>query len=362
MVCTVAALSCKAAQIRPELQHSGSGEAMRITVRFLVIGLAMVVAGLCANDALAGAWMAHADFSNCPSQYIPQSSGEEGPFATESDCEARISEVESASPLACAQYECDQEGDDSSADTGGSIPSIPIPSGGLTTQQQVGLGLGLLGAYMVGAGLHALLAGNPQQKAAERARQAALAAAQRRKAAEKQRQLEATRDRLLREIKGTPGSSEHLALMGVDSQPQLQLMTGAQALTPMTASIQKTAHPAANPDAKKKVKHTDAFNKGYYDGSQCYSQSAGPYCNGLSGDKWQTCLADYRAGYEVGTKEMKMKVDEATQTGLIDKELGKPNEGFVDVQDVGDCRTELTQAYNNGYMKAQLARDSAGLR
>ena len=199
---------------------------------------------------------------------------------------------------------------------------------------------------------------NNQAEAAKRKADEALQEAEQKRQAEAQaRRDEETKQRLL----GGPnsGSSSGLSLMGVTQTSALQLMTGDQALAPMTTSTNQ------NPSedvAKDKVQHTDAFNKGYHDGSQCFSQNAGPYCSGLTGATWQSCLDDYRSGYEVGTNEMNMKVNEATQLGLNDKESGKPNNGFNDPNSVGDCRVQLNDAYDSGYSQGDLTNSTLGGR
>ncbi len=75
-------------------------------------------------------WMAIADFSGCPSQYV-SGSGQEGPFASAAACQARLNSI---STLACARYRCVESGG------GGGGGHVGGGGGsGLTQQQQLGL-------------------------------------------------------------------------------------------------------------------------------------------------------------------------------------------------------------------------------
>lgn len=271
-----------------------------ITLSALVVlaGVAMLGSGGC---AWADGWMARADFSDCPRQYIPQTSGEEGPFATEAECEARIENVENTSQLGCAHYECDEVGGGSG---GASVPS----AGGGNLQQQLLMEGTMVGGYMIGRGIRESIEKNEQQQKAE----AATARAQAKRQAQIRARRNAAASRRLLGEGGSDGGGSDLSLMGVTAEPQLQLMTGAQALQPVASN-----------QAAATGKHSDAFHKGLTDASQCYSQNAGPYCYGRSGAAWQSCLSDYRAGYQVGVNVRKMKLKEATQVGYTDGSSGR---------------------------------------
>ena len=136
--------------------------------------------------------------------------------------------------------------------------------------------------------------------------------------------------------------------MGVSHDSTLQLMTGADALAPMTGSVNRTA-PKVPTFGKKRVKHSDAFNRGFTHASQCISQNAGPTCYGQTGAAYQACLDDYRAGYEVGHKKMTLKINQAIARGRSDAEQGRKNNGFSDPDAVGGCRIELDEAYTSGW-------------
>jgi hypothetical protein len=74
----------------------------------------LLIAG--AQSTLAG-WVAIADFSACPRKYFPNTSGQEGPFATLSDCNSRISTVQRESPNTCARYMCKDVSSSSSSNS-----------------------------------------------------------------------------------------------------------------------------------------------------------------------------------------------------------------------------------------------------
>lgn len=307
-----------------------------------------------ARNAEAGSYMAYIDASACrDSGYGGRMSGADGPFDSEEACQADINSVRSGQPQldGCAVYSCRDEGsgDDSSADSSGvSMPSIPLPSGGGMSQQALGVGLGVLGAVMIGAAVGSLLSESPQQEAARKAQEAAQAAEQQRQAAEQAKKAEETKERLLGEIQGSDSGSTQLSLMGTSPESSLQLMTGGDALAPMTDSVNRTA-PKTPTSGKTKVKHSDAFNKGYSHASQCISQNTITACYGQKGAAYQACLDDYRAGYEVGQKEMALKVNKAIALGRSDAEQGRKHNGFSDPDAVGGCRIELDEAYTSGY-------------
>src|SRR5258706_1662395 len=112
--------------------------------------------GLAAFPASAE-WFARADFSSCPRQYVPQTSGGEGPFSSKSACSARIAEVQSQSPMACARYWCDEGG------SGGSTGALPAVPTGATPQQTLALGAAALGGYMLGSAIREMLTESPKE-------------------------------------------------------------------------------------------------------------------------------------------------------------------------------------------------------
>ncbi len=147
-----------------------------------------------APAALAG-WIAKADFSSCPRQYIPSTHGEEGPFASESDCNARLRQVQSQTPLACARYTCSDSGGASTA--GAAPPSLnqgisDALAAGMTGKISAADATGLVSLGLLGT----LLTTPSRPKTAEEIR-AEQAAAERARAAAIVRQQE--RDQLKRE-------------------------------------------------------------------------------------------------------------------------------------------------------------------
>lgn len=72
-------------------------------------------------------WIANADFSSCPRKYIPNTSGTEGAFNSESDCLSRVSQVKRESNLSCASYSCvNQAGAANNNSTTNSTSSGPL--------------------------------------------------------------------------------------------------------------------------------------------------------------------------------------------------------------------------------------------
>lgn len=211
--------------------------------------------------------------------------------------------------------------------------------------QQMGVGLMGIGAAALIQGLQ----GDPAADARRRAAEAARAAELKREADEQARQAEAAKERLLGETKSSDPNS--LSLMGVEPAPTLQLMTGDDSISPPTGT-----NPPNNAAAAP-VKHSDAFNKGFQDASQCYSQNAGPYCSGLTGDQWQTCLSDYRSGYQVGDKQRQQSMDEAYRVGQSSGASGLLADATSDPRALGPCRTEWVEAYNRGYFQGKQARN-----
>jgi hypothetical protein len=84
-----------------------------------------------------------------------------------------------------------------------------------------------MGLGIIEMGIKAIMegAGNSQKEAQRRAEEEARAAEQKRIAEERERQAEATKQRLLSELKGLDAPPQ-LTLMGIDSNHDLQLMTG----------------------------------------------------------------------------------------------------------------------------------------
>lgn len=195
--------------------------------------------------------------------------------------------------------------------------------------------------------------GNPEEEAARRAE---LAAQQKRAAEEKARQDEETKQRLIGTLQGVDSSSQ-LGLMGVDAAPDLQLITGDQSVS----ASNSPAKPNENTNQTQSQPKSAAFTKGYDDASQCFSQNSGPHCASLAGEEWQTCLADYRAGYQVGDKERALLMQQAWQAGQLAGAKGELANGAADPLADGPCRVEWIQTYNKGHFQGKHAKASSGL-
>lgn len=212
----------------------------------------------------------------------------------------------------------------------------------------------LQGAAILGNAIGQALRGNPQEDAARQAAAAARAAEQKRQveeaAAEHKRQEEETKQRLLGSMKGIDSTSQ-LGLMGVDTAPDLQLMTDDQS----ASASNSPAKTNENNNSTQAQPKSTAFTKGYDDASQCYSQNSGPRCSGLAANEQQTCIADYRAGYQVGDKERQLLMQQAWQAGKLAAAKGDLANGASDPLADGPCRVEWIQTYNKGYFQGKPA-------
>ena len=208
--------------------------------------------------------------------------------------------------------------------------SSSAPSG-----DSVGSMIGRELGTIIGKEINKALWGDPaadaRRKAEEEASAEARAEELRRANEEALRKAEETKNRLLGGMLGVEGSAS-LGLMGVESGPALSLMTdSASAVTP--------------PAGKK----SDSFTKGFEHASQCFSQNSGSACAGVAAGQQQTCVADYRGGYDSGSIQRKLVLQEAYQAGQGAAARGKLANGASDPRALGPCRTDWIMAYNNGY-------------
>ena len=268
-------------------------------------------------------WMANADFSACPRSKIPNTSGSEGPFNLESECLARVRQVEQTSPLACAKIACVNQ--QAAGGVSASAPAAPGHEmdehiskalsagiqGKISATDTVGLvSLGVLG--------NALLAPNqPQQPKSAAELEADRVAAE--KAA-----IESLRRQREREEQNDARVAPMLAL-----------------LDPLPSVAQETAQKSS------------FYSKGYEHASQCISQNAGPACAGVSAEQMQSCLDDYRAGYDVGSRLKTAILSEAFQAGLAAGSNGELANAASDSRSVGPCRTEWIENYNRGHFQGK---------
>lgn len=110
--------------------------------------------------------------------------------------------------------------------------------------------------------------------------------------------------------------------------------------------------PTAVPPATKVALQTpkiDSFTRGFEHGSGCYSQNAGPTCSAAALEQVETCIADYRAGFQMGEKAMKTEMGNAYRAGQEARAAGERNTGAAQPGAVGTCRIEWVKAYNSGY-------------
>ena len=307
-----------------------------VIFRFLVFSLSLFVV------PAEAAW--YTDCSICAQKL--GGDGVAGPFQSEDACD----NFKSTYPNNTYPYgDCYSKGDDANSSASGNGDLVNESSqlivGGMMHNDGGAVGMGLMG---MAASI--LLSGsqpNPQLEAQRRAEAAAQAAEARRQAEARARQRERIKQELLGTAPDSNDSTGGLHLMGVTQEPKLALMTTDQALAPMIA-------------AHKKIKHSDAFNKGYHDASQCYQQHPITACAGIQdSNAYLTCRSDYFAGYDVGVKKEKMKLNTAQTLGKLDALSGNPNDGFKATDNSGDCRVQLIEAYNRGYGLANPAKNGA---
>jgi len=216
----------------------------------------------------------------------------------------------------------------SPCNSGGSGSSSSATSGG---------SIGTIIGTEIGKELGKALFGDPEADARRKAQAELRAEEQRRAAEEANRKLEEQKNRLLGGMMGVE-DSQPLGLMGVESGPGLSLMTeNPSAIAPSAKAV---------PPAGKK---SDSYTKGFEHASQCISQNAGPACAGVTAEQQQTCVADYRAGYDSGSIQKKLVLQEAYQAGQGAAARGELANAASDPRALGPCRTDWIMAYNNGY-------------
>ncbi len=98
----------------------------------------------------------------------------------------------------------------------------------------------------------------------------------------------------------------------------------------------------------------NAFYKGYQDGSLCFSQSAGNFCQQPAAKGISNCEGNYRLGYSAGEKVKAQVLQDARDRGRTDKLAGR-NYADTDPRAQGPCRYEYVMAYNSGYFSARVS-------
>lgn len=282
---------------------------------------ALIMLLLTSVPAIAG-WMANADFSSCPRQYIPSTSGSEGPFGSESECLARIDQVKSSQNLSCASYSCAEEGSSGSA---------AAPAAGHELDKNIGdaISAGIQGnisptdaAGLVSMGLlgNAFLTPTP--------------------AAPQKTSVELEADRVAAEKRATEYAR-------IEQERQFKK---DQRVAPIFALLDPIPQLPSQNSSDKPAK-SDYYTKAYEHASQCISRNAGPTCAGVTAEQQSKCVADYNAGYEAGAKERELNLTEAYQAGVGAAVRGEKQNAFADERAKGPCRIEWLDSYDKGYSK-----------
>jgi hypothetical protein len=287
-----------------------------------LVGLLFIL--LAADSASAG-WMATADFGPCPRKYLPNTKGSDGPFASESECTAYVDNVKRTQKLTCATYACVNE-------TGGTAGAAATPaaaghemdghianalSAGMSGQISGTDALGLASMGILGNALLAPSTPETPQQAAARAENERAWAVQRSKADEEARIKEAAY--------------------------QMQQDSISMALLDLAAVEFQQA-------ATRPREVSQAFDKGFEHASSCISQNSGAACGGSTSE---TCIADYRAGYDAGKKKYNFLMEEAFLEGKRAGEKGEALNGASSPNANGPCRIEWIQQYDRGHWAGQ---------
>jgi hypothetical protein len=267
------------------------------------------------------AWTAYVDFRSCPRQHVSATTGSEGPFNSEAECLARVDEANRAQKYPCARFSCVNQ-------TGAASDSSPVAAGheldknigdalaaGLQGQISAGDTVGLVGMGLMGNALLAPSAPARQKSFAE---------------------LEAER------IAG-----EKAAIAQEKFERESREKKDRQ-VAPMFALLDPIP---ASPDKDANQPRSDSYSKGFEHASQCISQNSGTACSGSTAEQQENCIAEYRAGYELGTMRKEATLQEANQAGQGAASRGEKNSSFTDQRAQGPCRLEWMDSYKQGYLK-----------
>ena len=289
-----------------------------------ILGLISVMfgVGLWSSQASAG-WMANADFSSCPRKFVANTPGSEGPFNSESDCLARVGQVEREQNMACVRYSCvNQSG--GASDGGSSQPGHQMDthignaisagiSGDISPTDAAGLAaMGLIG--------NALLTPSAPQ-----------------------------RQKTSAEIEAEQVAAQRAAIENARRERERQERKDAQ-VAPILALLDPLP---TDQELSKPAAMSDFYTKGFEHASQCISQNAGTACSGVAADQQQNCVNDYRAGYESGHRQKVLVLDEAFRIGLGAGTSGALANAASDERAAGPCRTEWIESYNRGYFQGK---------
>lgn len=223
-------------------------------------------------------------------------------------------------------------------------------SGGYTPSEQMALdAAGQVGA-MIGNAMRESLFGSPQKDAE-------------RQAARELERVRAEQERLDREAEEEARKQRLLSvLQDVDSSPDLELMmddNDHSVNTSLALELEdKPVYTTPTISSLDKNENSDpkfddaAFNKGYLDGSQCFSSSAGNHCYTAQGEIHQECIKSYNAGFQKGEAIKNTLLAQARDAGINDKQQLRKNSGFSNSNAQGSCRTQWIESYNEGYAGA----------
>lgn len=144
-----------------------------------------------------------------------------------------------------------------------------------------------------------------------------------------------------------PNRNEPRAVVKTASPPN-------QPEAPLGNALQDNRDAVAPPvgRAAQAAPRIDSFTRGFDHGSGCFSQSAGVACSAATADQMQACVADYRAGFDVGSRAARVELDRAYRAGIQARAAGAMNNGASQADATGPCRISWIEAYNSGYAGA----------
>lgn len=227
---------------------------------------------------------------------------------------------------------------------------LPSGSGSSSAATSSGGSIGTIIGTEIGKELGKALFGDPEADARRKVEERLRADEQRRAAEEADRKLEEQKNRLLGGMIGVE-TAQPLGLMGVESDPGLSLMTDSPSAI---ASPAKGAQLAAGKRANHAL--STVFTTGFEHASQCISQNAGSACAGVTAEQQQTCVSDYRAGYDSGSKQRTFVLQEAYQAGQGAAARGELDNGASDQRAQGPCRIDWIKSYSRGHYQGKIAK------
>ncbi len=260
-------------------------------------------------------WMAKADFSSCPRKYYPQLSAEEGPFSSIEACNAKVAQAKNGDKAYCIKYSCTEQAGGTAGAAGGAPMDGHIAnalSAGMSGQISGTDAMGLMSMGILGNALLAPSTPETPQQAAARIENQRIYAEQQAKWTEEARQKE-----LAYQMEQDSKSMALLDLAAGEFQPPSQ-----------------------------PVEVSQAFTQGFEHAGGCISQNSGAAC---AGSKSDTCISDYRAGYDAGKKKFNLLMEEAFQEGKRAGAKGDVQKGGASPNAVGPCRYEWIQQYDKGH-------------